>query len=269
MPREDYYERQAEKLARYKELAVKKNHEGSALIDRAHKMADAIPFGQPILIGHYSEKGDRNYRARINNTWDRGFETLKTAEHYERKASAIESNRAISGDAPDAIELLKVKLQNLKDSHSLMVSANKILKSKKLTNDQKIQEMVKIGLSEAEAKSNFVPDSLCRIGYPNYAITNSGANIRTVEKRIAILEKQKSDITTVQEVGDITITDSVEDNRIMIVFPGIPSESIRTKLKSDGFRWSPSSGAWQAYRTAKWKIPGVVAYLSESQKVTA
>lgn len=267
MPREDYYQRQAEKLERYQDLAAKKTEDGNRLIDRAHQMADQIPFGQPILVGHYSEKRDRNYRARIDSTWDRGRETLKTAEHYERKVQAIESNRAISSDAPDAIELLKTKLQNLKDSHAVMVAANKVLKSKKLTNEQKIQEMIKIGLSETQAKSNFIPDSLGRIGYPNYAITNSGANIRNVEKRIAHLEKQKDDVTTVQEIGNITITDSVENNRIMIVFPGIPDECIRDRLKSEGFHWSPSAGAWQAYRTAKWKVPGIVAYLTEAQKV--
>jgi hypothetical protein len=34
----------------------------------------------------------------------------------------------------------------------------------------------------------------------------------------------------------------------MIFFPGKPDEKTRDSLKSSGFRWSPSSGAWQAYR---------------------
>lgn len=262
MPRTDYYERKAEKLERYQELAERKTNEGNALMDRAHKMAEIIPLGQPILIGHYSEKRDRHYRDRIGNTWEKGSETLKTAEHYERKVQAIESNRAISSDAPDAIERLREKLQSLKDSHAVMISANKILKSKKFTNDQKIQEMVKLGLSEGEARGHFVPDYAGRIGYPNYAITNSGANIRNVEKRIEKLEKEKTCVSTVQTIGNITITDSIEDNRIMIEFPGVPDESIRARLKSDGFRWSPSSGAWQAYRSAAWKIPGIIKFLT-------
>lgn len=67
---------------------------------------------------------------------------------------------------------------------------------------------------------------------------------------------------TEQQIGDITIINSVEDNRIMITFPGVPDESIRARLKSDGFRWSPSNGAWQAYRSAAWKIPGIIKFLT-------
>jgi hypothetical protein len=262
MPREDYYERQAQKLERCQALAESKKEEGSALIDRAHQMADQIPFGQPILVGHHSEKRDRNYRDRIQTTWEKGFETLKTAEHYERRADAIESNRTISGDAPDAIELLKKKLQNLKASHALMIAGNKIIRDKKLTNDRKIEELIKIGLEESVACAKMKGDIMGDFGFPRYAITNSGANIKNVEKRIEQLEKAKSDVTTETVIGNITITNSVEDNRIMIVFPGIPDESIRARLKSDGFRWSPSSGAWQAYRTAAWKIPYIIKYLT-------
>jgi hypothetical protein len=39
---------------------------GQALYDDAHRMADAIPFGQPILDGHHSEGRDRRYRDRIH-----------------------------------------------------------------------------------------------------------------------------------------------------------------------------------------------------------
>jgi hypothetical protein len=48
----------------------------------------------------------------------------------------------------------------------------------------------------------------------------------------------------------------------MITFPGMPDEGIRNKLKSDGFRWSPSNKAWQAFRTAKWKIPYIIKALT-------
>jgi hypothetical protein len=30
-----------------------------------------------------------------------------------------------------------------------------------------------------------------------------------------------------------------------MIFPGKPSEEIRTELKRNGFRWSPMAGAWQ------------------------
>lgn len=258
----DYYQKQEAKIERFQELATKNANKAQALHDQAHRMADVIPFGQPILIGHYSEKSDRSYRARIRNTFERAAETSDKADYYKNRADNALNNNAVSSDAPDAIELLKEKLQNLKASHEMMIAGNKIIRSKKLTNDQKIAELVKIGMSEGRAKGTLIDDDCGELGFPRYAITNSGANIRNVEKRIELLEKQRNDITTETTIGDITITNSVEDNRIMITFLGIPDESIRARLKSDGFRWSPSNGAWQAYRTAAWKIPGIIRFLT-------
>jgi hypothetical protein len=261
MPQLNYAEKKGARIERFRELADKKQAEGTALIDRAHEMADMIPFGQPILVGHYSEKRDRNFRDRIGNTWDRGFKTLETAEYYARRADNAESNRAISSDDPEAIRALKEKLQNLKASHELMVQGNKIIRNKKLTPAQKVEELIKIGLESASARAALEPDSFGDVGFPKYAITNSGANIRNVEKRIEILEQGVKEVTTEQMIGDISIINSVEENRVMIMFPGIPDEAIREKLKRDGFRWSPSNGAWQAYRSAAWKIPGIVRFL--------
>ena len=38
--------------------------EGRAKVAAGDKALSVIPFGQPILIGHHSEKRDRNYRRR-------------------------------------------------------------------------------------------------------------------------------------------------------------------------------------------------------------
>lgn len=259
---EDYYAKKEARIQRYQDLAERKKVEGNAIIGQAHKMAEAIPFGQPILVGHYSEKRDRNYRDKIHNKFGKGFETLETAEHYKRKADAAIDNDAISSDAPDAIKLLKEKLQSLKESHALMLAGNKIIRNKKLTAEQKIAELVKIGLEEKRATDKLKPDALGDIGFPRYAITNSSANIRNVEKRIEFLEKRANDVTTEITIGDFSIVNSVEDNRIMVFFPFTPDEGIRSFLKARGFRWSPSNRAWQAYRSAAHWIPEIVKRLT-------
>lgn len=259
---EDYYQKQEKRIERYNNLADKKQAESDQLRDQAHRMADVIPFGQPILIGHYSEGRDRNYRAKIDNKFRKAMETGETAEYYRRRADSAQSNTAISSDAPDAIELLREKLANLKDSHAAMVAGNKVIRSKKLTDEQKVAELQKLGFGEFTAREHLKPDSLGEIGFPRYAIINSSGNIRNVEGRIKLLEKQKNDVSREYEAGDIRIVDSVEDNRVMIFFPGVPAEEIRKYLKSEGFRWSPSNGAWQAFRTAAWKIPQIIRKLS-------
>jgi hypothetical protein len=259
----DYTARKEAKIEHYLELSQKTHDLSNQVCDQARKMADVIPFGQPILVGHYSEKRDRNYRDRIWSKFKKSAELEEKAKYYARKADAIENGKsAISSDDPDAIEALKEKLQNLKDSHKLMIEGNKIIRKKNLTPEQKIAELVKIGLNEEKATGKLKPDCMDHIGFPAYAITNSGANIKRIEERIKQLEKQKAEITKEYQIGNITISDSVEDNRIMITFPGIPEETIRDKLKRDGFRWSPKNQAWQAYRSAAWKIPELIRFFS-------
>ena len=258
----DYHQRKTERIERLKVLAQATQAASEATLNQACKMADVIPFGQPILVGHYSEKRDRNYRDRIWSKFEKAGELEKKAQHYQRKAAAAVNNEAISSDDPDAIEALKEKLQNLKASHEMMIQGNKIVRNKKLTDDQKIGELKKLGLGETSARLKLEPDCFKETGWPKYAITNSGANIRTVEKRIEALEKTRKEETTEIEIGDITIINSVEENRIMVMFPGIPAESIRDYLKARGFRWSPKNQAWQAYRSAALWIPSIVAMLT-------
>jgi hypothetical protein len=85
---EQKLERAEARQERYEERAEKALATGEALVTDARKMADIIPFGQPILVGHYSEKGDRAYRGRIDNKFRKGFETLRKAKYYEQRAES-------------------------------------------------------------------------------------------------------------------------------------------------------------------------------------
>ncbi|MFA6372728.1 MAG: DUF3560 domain-containing protein [Methanothrix sp.] len=85
---EQKLERADARAERYEERAEKAKATGESLITDARKMADIIPFGQPILVGHYSEKGDRAYRGRIDNKFRKGFDTLEKAKYYEQRAES-------------------------------------------------------------------------------------------------------------------------------------------------------------------------------------
>src|SRR3954469_3088557 len=75
----------------------------------AYKMASFIPMGQPILIGHHSEKRDRNYRKKIDSLHSQSYHLGEKAKYYEEKAVTIESNPAIFSDDPEALIKLREK----------------------------------------------------------------------------------------------------------------------------------------------------------------
>ena len=234
----------AKRLARYERLAAaadRAENESSAHWEQAHKMASIIPFGQPILVGHHSEKRDRNYREKIERKHRKGYELHQKAEHLRERATAAQNNTAIFSDDPAATEKLADKIARLEARQELMKKANKLVRA----NDR--QGLIELGFSERTIDQLFVPDYLGRTGFPDYAITNNGASIRAAKKRLVELEAKANATTQESTIGDVRIVENVEANRLQLFFPDKPDEATRTNLKSRGFRWTPSEGCWQAY----------------------
>ena len=83
-----------------------------------------------------------------------------------------------------------------------MKRANKIVRSKKLSKEQKIKELEKIeGLSKKSIDSLFVPDFMGRIGFPSFELKNNGANIRRLKERLEKLNIQRSQDTTSETIN--------------------------------------------------------------------
>jgi hypothetical protein len=240
---EDYETRRQNKIERYHELAEKNRIASDSAFKHAHEMAECIPFGQPILVGHYSEGRDRNFRAKINSGYVKSFKLNDTAKYYENKAESAEANNAISSDNPEAVTLLKEKIAKAEESQASMRAFNRLLRKKDNAG------MLALGFTQAQIDALSKPDFCGRIGFADYQLTNNNSNIHRMKERLSLLEKRTSQETTEKVIGDIKIIDNVELNRLQIIFPGKPSDEIRAKLKHSGFRWSPSEGAWQRQRS--------------------
>ena len=212
-------------------------------------MASVIPFGQPILIGHHSEAADRRYRDRIHTNMGKGIEHEKTAKHWEARAEAAENNRSIQSDDPAATHKLAQEIARLEHRQTIMKEANKILRSKGSDQD-KIEKMALLYSIDQDKASETLtrlskPDFAGRIGYPDYALTNNGANIRRQKARLAELIATADRETTEYSIEGVKVVENAEDNRLQLFFDGKPDEETRDRLKGRGFKWARSVGAWQ------------------------
>lgn len=85
--------------------------------------------------------------------------------------------------------------------------------------------------------------------FESYQLTNNNAEIRRVKARIEQLSKQAQQEFSGWEFDGGRVEMNREDNRLQVFFDGKPDADTRAELKSNGFRWAPSVGAWQRQLT--------------------
>jgi hypothetical protein len=219
--------------------------------------------------------GGSNFPVRRNEKANDALDkrTQEWMEWDTRAQKAIHSKlypleHGISSDRADAPDLLKQKLAQLEKTHSLMVDANKVIRNKNLSEDEKVKQLGDLGLKETIARELFKPDFMGRIGFADYQLSNSSANMKRIRERIASLEKRQGQETSQYDFEGGTVIDSVEDNRIQIQYDGKPAAEIIKKLKSHGFHWTPSLGVWQRMRgsSAEWAVKDITGVLVSHTK---
>lgn len=240
--KQDFEARRNKRIENAQNRAIKNQKEAEHLYQSATEMANSIPFGQPVLIGHHSERRDRQYRDKIHDLFGKSFERQRKAAYYDGKAETIENNDAIFSDDPKVMKKLTEKVNDLKAEQEFMKAANRCLKR----GDK--EAFLKLDRATVALWEQLnVDDRLNGKGYPHFKLTNSNANIRRIEQRIQKLKQQEVRQAIDQTVKGIRIFENRNANRLQVIFERKPSDLIRKNLKSSGFRWSPSESAWQRH----------------------
>lgn len=204
--RADYEERREARKLRYEELSKKAEERSREYSNSTANRILAIAPGQPIIIGHHSEKKARKLHERALQDIGKSIEEDKKSQYYKNKAESVENNKVIYNDDPNAIQKLKDKLEYL----------------------EKERELIK-------ADEN----------HKTWELQNIGARIRETKRRIARLEKlDEIELADIEFTGGKAIHNK-EINRIQLIFDNIPDESVRNELKGKGFHWSRKERAWQ------------------------
>jgi hypothetical protein len=201
--------------------------------------------------------GPSNFPARrMNKRADITHKRLNELIEFRRRALKAIRRTLTPGLQPirasdgDAIDRLESKIAQAEGWQARMRTANAAIRRHKKEGEQaQIAGLLALGFSESIARKLLQPDFCNRIGFPDYELTNNGANIRRMKQRLEqISAAQSTPDTAAESANGIRLEDCPADNRVRLFFPGKPDEATRTDLKRSGFRWSPTLGCWQAYR---------------------
>jgi hypothetical protein len=226
--------------------ADKADRASQAAYERNRRIADMIPLGQPVLVGHHSEGRHRRDLKRMDDAMRRTVEEGQRAEELRSRAAAVGSG-GISSDDPEAIRKLRAELADLEALQERQKAANKAVRSK----DPRAA-LAAQGVKPEYIEALLTPDFAGRIGFPSYVFSNRNGNMRRIRQRIKDLERRAAQAPAPERmVAGVRVVDNAELNRLQLYFPGKPDQETRSKLKSYGFRWSPTLGCWQAFRSSR------------------
>lgn len=175
-----------------------------------------------------------------------------TDNYYFDKIRNILTNTTVYSSDALALEKLNCKLEKAERMQEKMKEANAYYRKHKtmkgygeLTDEKatKLDEAIKSGYSWGQQP------------YPSYYLQNNNAEIHRLRDRIASIKKlkERADKPTEDKypkVDGVEVVENAEAMRIQLIFDGKPDDKTRDLLKRNGFRWSPSFGAWQRQLTA-------------------
>ena len=268
-------------------------------VDDVYRLADEVAAARPeyaeraqILADRYARKlaewvnksnrietmcpsimisGGSNFpvakKEKQNAARERHYKALddvtRIKEQLERLRYAQQVIKA--GDA-DAIEQLRAKVEQLEAKQAEMKEMNayyrkhKTMKGYGGLTDEEAAELDK-NISERWYGTPFMPAEL----------TNNNAKIKSAKARIAKLERLKNAAETHEASADgkytaapFRVVENAEIMRLQLIFDGKPDAETRDVLKKNGFRWSPTNGAWQRQLTdnAKYAVQRIIKELS-------
>ncbi|MDP2374395.1 DUF3560 domain-containing protein [Reyranella sp.] len=80
-------ERAEERAERFEQYKDKRTADANAAQKAVAQIADGIPMGQPILVGHHSERRARKAKERIDSGMRKAVKMWETANYWEQRAA--------------------------------------------------------------------------------------------------------------------------------------------------------------------------------------
>lgn len=108
-------ERAAMKAERLDDLANKKARAANAFQRRADSLSEAFSFGQPILVGHHSERKARKTADKMRSAQDQAIKAAKSANYWLYRAEGAEAHANMKNNPRVRAGRIKTLLAELRD----------------------------------------------------------------------------------------------------------------------------------------------------------
>jgi Domain of unknown function (DUF3560) len=187
-----YRERRERRAERRRKWAEGRSEKADAAQEASRRAVDGIPFGQPILVGHHSEKRHRAALDRADRQAGKAVEHSRMADRHVRAAATIEAqlDASIYDDDPDAIERLRARIEAREARRERIKQYNRNRRKGSRTlaplNEAEQKELAK---TARVAGFQLGPNGEA----PRYWLSNLGANINRDRKRLVRLKREAAD----------------------------------------------------------------------------
>lgn len=241
---------QRERRERAEDRAKRLRGQAAAAHESARAEVEQIPMGQPILVGHHSERAHRRALDRHDAKMRKGVELDRDARAAESAAAG--AGRAILADDPEALDALRAKLAELEAQLDDAKAVNKVYRATKRaaakagTEPDYAAAFVAAGISASLAARALRTIDLCPWMDRPADTKNTAASVRRVKARIEELEAEAERPAAEPIVGDgFEVEEDAAACRIRIRFDARTSPEVHQRLRREGFVFSRREGAYQ------------------------
>lgn len=182
--------------------------------------------------------------------WDANRANFDKAESILHKIESVGSGAVDLAD-PNAAAMLREQLDAEKQALEDCKAANAFYRKHKTLDgcpgitDKEREWLLRPGVF---AVGDGSPLALHGAPFPSYSLQGIRSKIKRLEQRLQDLDTRQAAQDEIHGEG-WTFKENPEIMRVQFFFDDKPEEETRTLLKSHGFRWAPSQGAWQRQLT--------------------
>lgn len=211
-----------------------------------------------FIVGPARFPVDRNRKktAAADKAYQLAADHLKAASLSVERAAFPHGapGGPIRASNPDAPDLLRAEIERRRAMHATMKAANAAIRSVKGDDVEAMVQAVVDATGFREPKARRIvapPEKWMGRGFAGYALSGELAEIKRLEGRLAAIEanRARGNVERIHDTtaGEVRIVENGDAARIQLFFDGKPASEVRDLLKSSGFRWAPSEGAWQRH----------------------